>query len=211
MSTTLPRRPAPTPATDEPSPVLGDRLVGWVLTIGGLIGGLAAFVLVVEKVALLRDPTYTPSCSINPILSCGSVMTTPQAEAFGFPNPLIGVAAFPIVVATGVALLGGVRLPRWWWLGLQVGALFGVGFVHWLFFQSLYRINALCPYCMAVWVAMIFVFCYTTLYNVDRGHLPAPPALRSVARFHTTIPVAWLLVLTVLIGERFWIYWRTLL
>ncbi|GAA1025768.1 vitamin K epoxide reductase family protein [Virgisporangium ochraceum] len=201
------------PSVDDGA--LSRRLVGWVLTVTGLIGGLAAFVLMVEKVALLRDPDYTPTCSINPILSCGSVMTTSQAEAFGFPNPLIGVAAFPVVVTTGVAVLAGLRLPRWWWLGLQAGAVFGVGFVHWLFFQSVYRIGALCPYCMVVWVAMIVLFCYTTLYTLDRGHLRVPArwrgAVDAAARVHTAIPVAWLLILTALIGEAFWSYWRTLL
>ncbi|GLI00802.1 vitamin K epoxide reductase family protein [Phytohabitans aurantiacus] len=191
--------------------MIGDRLIGGVLAAGGLLGGAAAFVLTVEKIALLRDPGYTPSCSINPILSCGSVMNTPQAEVFGFPNPLIGVALFPLVVATGVAVLGGVRLPRWWWLGLQAGTVFGVVLVHWLFAQSLYRIGALCPYCMVVWVVTIVLFSYVTLYNLDRGHLPAPRSLRSAARFHTAIPLGWLLILTVLIGERFWDYWRTLL
>ncbi|GAA4722475.1 vitamin K epoxide reductase family protein [Phytohabitans rumicis] len=194
---------------------ISDRLVGWVLTVGGLLGGVAAFVLIVEKIALLRDPGYTPSCSINPILSCGSVMNTPQAEVFGFPNPLLGVAMFPVVVATGVAVLGGIRLPRWWWLSMQAGTILGIGLVHWLFVQSLYRIGALCPYCMVVWVVTIIVFSYTTLHNLDRGHLPAPaswrPAVTAVTRLHTAIPVAWLLILTLLIGEAFWTYWRTLL
>lgn len=191
------------------------RVLGWVLTIGGLLGGAAAFVLIVEKVALLRNAGYTPSCSINPILSCGSVMTTPQAEVFGFPNPLLGVATFPVVVTTGVMVLAGLRLPRWWWLGLQAGMLFGVGFVHWLFFQSVYRIDALCPYCMVVWVATIVVFCYTTLYTLQRGHLPIParwqPTVAAAVRIHTAIPTAWLLLLTALIGQAFWSYWQTLL
>ncbi|MFC0527274.1 vitamin K epoxide reductase family protein [Phytohabitans kaempferiae] len=199
---------------DQASPI-SDRLIGWVLAVGGLLGGAAAFTLTVEKIALLRDPDYTPSCSINPILSCGSVMNTPQAEVFGFPNPLIGVAMFPLVVATGVAVLGGIRLPRWWWLGLQAGTIFGIGLVHWLFAQSLYRIGALCPYCMVVWVVTIVLFSYVTLHNLDRGHLPVPPSWRAavtvVTRLHTAVPVAWLLILTVLVGEAFWTYWRTLL
>ncbi len=66
------------------------RLLPWLLLLGGLIGLTASAVLTVEKIAILRDPAYVPSCSINPVLSCGSVMTTPQAEAFGFPNPLLG-------------------------------------------------------------------------------------------------------------------------
>ncbi|WP_435830665.1 vitamin K epoxide reductase family protein [Polymorphospora rubra] len=196
----------------DAGPALTDRIVGWTLTIGGLVGALAAFVLTVEKIALLKDPAYTPTCSINPILSCGSIMTTGQAEVFGFPNPLIGLATFPVVAATGAAVLAGTRLPRWWWLALQAGTVFGVGFVHWLFFQSLYRIGALCPYCMVVWVAMIVLFTYTTLYNLDRGHLPAPRRLTdALLRVHSAIPTTWLLILTALVGVRFWDYWRILL
>jgi uncharacterized membrane protein len=213
VSSTFVTRPDHVEGTaPEDGGALSDRLVGWVLTVGGLLGGAAAFVLIVEKIALLRDPAYTPSCSINPILSCGSVMNTPQAEVFGFPNPLLGVALFPLVVATGVAALGGIRLPRWWWLGLQAGTIFGIALVHWLFVQSLYRIGALCPYCMVVWVVTIVVFSYTTLRNVDRGHLPVPATWRlAITRLHTAIPVAWLLILTLLVGEAFWTYWRTLL
>ncbi|WP_433350983.1 vitamin K epoxide reductase family protein [Micromonospora sp. CA-111912] len=186
--------------------------MGWILTVGGLVGALAAFVLTVEKIALLKNPAYVPSCSINPILSCGSIMTTGQAEVFGFPNPLIGLATFPVVAATGIAVLARLQLPRWWWLGLQVGTLFGVAFVHWLFFQSLYRIGALCPYCMIVWVVMIVLFSYTTLYNLQDGRLPAPRRITDTAlRVHSAIPTLWLLAFTALIGVQFWTYWRTLI
>ncbi|MEU9507225.1 vitamin K epoxide reductase family protein [Micromonospora sp. NPDC048170] len=197
--------------TAEPR-VLGERLTGWILVVGGLVGALAAFVLTVEKIALLKNPAYVPSCSINPILSCGSIMSTGQAEVFGFPNPLIGLATFPVVAVTGVAVLARLQLPRWWWLGLQAGALFGVAFVHWLFFQSLYRIGALCPYCMVVWVVMIVLFSYTTLYNLQEGRLPAPRRITGAAlRVHSTIPTLWLLTFAALIGVQFWSYWRTLI
>lgn len=181
-----------------------DRMLGWVLSIGGLIGATAAFILTVEKIALIKNPAYVPTCSINPILSCGSVMSTGQAEVFGFPNPLIGLATFPVVAATGLAILSGWRPPRWWWLGLQAGTLFGAVFVTWLFHQSVYRIGALCPYCMVVWVVMIVIFCYVTLRNVQ-DRVPA------LAKVHSVFPTVWLLLLTVLIGVRFWDYWRTLL
>src|SRR5689334_17486274 len=123
------------------------RSLPWILLIGGIIGLAASAVLTVEKLALLRDPAYVPSCSINPILSCGSVMTKPQAEVFGFPNSLLGIAGFAVVVTVAVALLAGATFRRWFWGGLQVGVTLGAVFVHWLMFQSLYRIQALCPYC----------------------------------------------------------------
>ncbi|KAB2352234.1 vitamin K epoxide reductase family protein [Actinomadura rudentiformis] len=190
------------------------RLLPGLLAGGGAIGLLSAFVLAVEKVALLKDPGYTPSCSINPVLSCGSVMTTPQAEAFGFPNPLLGIAGFAMVTTIGVILWTDAVLPRWFWWGLQAGTTFGVLFVHWLIFQSLYRIEALCPYCMAVWAVMIPIFLYTTLHNLTDDRSRMPPRLqhaaRSVAGFHGVVLTAWYLTITALILERFWSYWTAL-
>lgn len=190
------------------------RAIGPILAICGGVGLLAAFTLAVEKVRIIEDPTYIPTCSINPILSCGSVMTTDQAEAFGFPNPLLGVAGFAAVAAIGVALVGGAQLPRWLWLVVQGGLTFAVVFVHWLFFQSLYRIEALCPYCMVVWVVTIVAFLYCTLHNLAQGNLPLPAGLRGAAdvavRYHGVILTLWFALLVFLIGEAFWSYWRTL-
>lgn len=205
------QRVAKGPSTVPNSGVITERLFGWVLLICGAAGAIAALVLTIEKLALLKDPTYVPSCSINPILSCGSVMKSDQAEAFGFPNPLIGLVSFPLVIATGALVVGRTSLPRWWWLGLQAGATFGLVFVHWLMFQSLYRIDALCPYCMVVWVSVIVTFSYVTLFNLERGVLPGPKQLRKVARVHSVVPTVWLLAVAVAIGIRFWSYWRTLL
>ena len=191
------------------------RTLAWLLVVGGAIGLAAAAVLLVEKIALLEDPTYVPSCSINPILSCGSVMQTSQAEAFGFPNPIIGVAGFAVVVTVGVAILAGARLERWFWLGLQAGVIFGVGFVHWLIFQSLYRIDALCPYCMVVWSVTIPIFWYVTLHNLRRGFLRAPQSWRHavsvLSRNHTVVLTVWYLAIAFLVAQRFWDYWSTLL
>ncbi|MCT7350708.1 MULTISPECIES: vitamin K epoxide reductase family protein [Streptomyces] len=198
----------------EGTGAVGQRMLAVVLTVGGAVGFLAAFTLAVEKIALLKDPSYSPSCSINPVLSCGSVMTTPQAEVFGFPNPLLGIAGFAVVTALGMVLLTGAVLPRWFWWGLEAAVVFGVVFVHWLIFQSLYRIGALCPYCMVVWTVMIPVFWYTTVHILTRGYLPVPDRVRqwatAAAGYHGVVLTAWYVLIAVLILERFWLYWTTL-
>lgn len=190
------------------------RALALLLLIGGLIGFAAAFVLTVEKLALLTDVGYTPSCSLNPVLNCGSIMKTTQAEAFGFPNPLIGLAAFPAVAATGAAILAGARLARWYWLGLQVGVTFGIAFVGWLIFQSLYRIGALCPYCMVVWAVVVPLFLYVSLRNAQSGvfgrRVAASGAVRTLAEWHLLVLTVVVLVVLGLITEQFWYYWRTL-
>ena len=195
------------------APFIG--LLPGLLLVAGLVGTMAAFALTVEKVALLTDSSYVPSCSLNPVLNCGSVMRTPQAEVFGFPNALLGLIGFPVVAATGAAMLvGGARLGRWYWLGLQTGATFGVGFVGWLVFQSLYRIGALCPYCMVVWAVTIAIFWYVTLASLAAGHLGAgAKSSRAVAWMTSNHAVSLTVVLAgvvTLITQRFWDYWTSL-
>ena len=194
--------------TETDGPVLPTRLIALVLTIGGVLGTAASFALVVEKFLLLANPFHIPSCTLDAVLSCGSVMRSPQAELFGFPNPVLGVIAFPVVTTLGVVLLAGARLPRWVWLGLQAGATLGVLFVHWLIIQSLYDIRALCPYCMVVWAATIPVFWYTTVHNLDRGYLGVRTPL--LVRFHSTVVTTWLLMIVLLVGQAFWDHWVSL-
>lgn len=132
----------PAERSGDPAAVRVPVPSAWWVLIGGVIGLFASMTLTVEKVRILLDPIYVPSCNVNPIVSCGSVMTTPQASLLGFPNPLLGIAGFTVVVVTGVLAVAKVPLPRWYWIGLAVGILVGVAFVHWLIFQSLYRIGA---------------------------------------------------------------------
>ena len=198
---------------DASGPTAAERRLAWLLLVGGAIGLLAAAVLLVEKIALIEDPSYVPGCNINPVLSCGSIMKTDQAEAFGIPNPIVGIAGFATVVTVGAGILAGGRFHRWFWLGLQAGTTFGVIFVHWMAFQSLYRIGALCPYCMVVWAVTIPIFWYVTLHNLQGVRLPS--RLRGLvavaAEYHSVVLTAWFLLIAFLIGKRFWDYWSTLL
>lgn len=189
--------------------------IPWLLVIGGAIGLICSFIIMFEKLELLQNPTYTPSCDLNPIISCGSVMASAQANAFGFPNPIIGLISFPILVATGVVLLGGAKLRSWYWTGLQLGSLFGVVFVHWLFYQSVYVIEALCPYCIVVWIVTISTFWYVTLYNIQLHFARIPARLERLAVFvrkhHADILVFWLLIIAALTLKHFWYYYGAFL
>ncbi|EAP98705.1 hypothetical protein JNB_01015 [Janibacter sp. HTCC2649] len=200
---------APPPVRAEAVSQAG-RGTAWAFTITGLVGLAAAFTLLVEKIALLKDPAYVPSCSINPVLSCGSVMNTEQAAAFGFPNPILGVAGFTALLTIGVVLLTRATLPGWFWWGIQAGTTFGVVFVHWLIFQSLYRIEALCPYCMVVWIAVIAAFVAATAQNATSGRLPLPPPTKDIGSYAPSVVTVWLVLIAGLILVQFWDYWVTL-
>ncbi|GAA3308030.1 vitamin K epoxide reductase family protein [Streptomyces cinereospinus] len=165
--------PEPQRAAAEPRTVGGSRAFALLLVITGAAGLLAAWVITLDKFKILeaeaRGETFTPSCSLNPIVSCGSVMESAQASVFGFPNPMLGLVTYGIVICVGMSLLARARFPRWYWLAFNAGTLFGVVFCAWLMFQSLYRINALCLWCSLAWVATIVMFWYVTSLNVRNG------------------------------------------
>ncbi|MEV3861492.1 vitamin K epoxide reductase family protein [Streptomyces sp. NPDC050095] len=192
-----------------PRTVGGSRALGLLLIITGAAGLLAAWVITLDKFKLLEDPGFTPGCSINPVISCGSIMKSDQASVFGFPNPMLGLVAYGIVICVGMTLLARATFPRWYWLTFNAGCLFGVGFVSWLQFESLYRIGALCLWCSLAWVATIIMFWYVTSSNVRNDFLPAPSWLKSFfTDFTWALPVVHIGIIAVLIftrwGDKLW-------
>lgn len=191
------------------------RYLPWLLLIGSIVALIAAFVITIEKLHILENPGYVVACDVNPVISCGSVMRSEQANAFGFPNPLIGLIGFPIVATFGAVLLAGAQLGRRAWLTIQSGLLFAVGFCHWLFYQAVYDINALCVYCIIVWVMTIAMFWYTLLYNLRVGYIRVPDKYQGISYFlqrhHLDILILWYVLLTLLILQHFWYYFGTLI
>ncbi|MFG3180882.1 MULTISPECIES: vitamin K epoxide reductase family protein [Streptomyces] len=195
-------------ATD--SRARGSRPFALLLVLCGAAGLLASWVITLDKFKLLEDPDFVPGCSLNPVLSCGSVIESDQAEVFGFPNPMLGLVTYGIVVCVGVSLLAGAAFPRWYWLAFEAGCLFGIGFVSWLQFESLYRINALCLWCCLAWIATITLFWYVTSFVIRAGLLPAPAAVRSfLDDFTWVLPVLHIGVVGMLVLTRWWDFWTS--
>lgn len=187
------------------------RLLPWILTIGGAIGLISSFILTIDEMKILKNPGFQPACNINPIIACGSVMTSGQAHIFGIPNPVIGIAAFAVLTTVGVCLIASAKFKRWFWLTLSSVAFLGTIFVHWLFFETLFRINSLCPYCMVVWIITISTFWYSLLFNLSQGYLKVPTRCEKVALFaqrhHLDILILWFIILAIIILKHFWYYY----
>lgn len=209
MSETIERADVGDPIDQPPGAVGSLRPSGAALVILGTVALVASFALFVERIRLLIDPSYVPSCSLNPVLSCGSVMTSWQASFLGFPNPALGLIAFAVTVTIGVFAVLRVPIPRSIWMGLSVGTLIGALFVQWLIFQSLYRIGALCPYCMVVWVCVMPILVIT----VDRAVLAgsANPLLHAIRQWRWSLLTFWYVLVAILALARFWDYWSSLL
>ncbi len=178
---------------------------GSIALIGGVIGLIASFLLSIDKSKLLKDSQFVPSCNISETLNCKSVMLSDQAEVFGFPNSFLGIAAFSIFIALGIALIAGVDFPRWFWGTALVGTVLAIVFSHWLAYQTTFVIGALCPYCMVAWVGT-FMILSTVIQEFLRPKFEGDEenegsyAVEKIAMF---MPVFHLLWASLLIGSAF--------
>lgn len=136
------------------------------MLVSSLIGLYASFVLSIEAIALAKDPDAVLSCDISPLISCGKVGLSWQANLFGFPNSFLGILTEPIVITLAVAALGGVRFPRWFMITAQVFYTLGFAFALWLFFEAYFVIRALCPWCLLITLTTTLVFASMTRINL---------------------------------------------
>lgn len=173
---------------DELVPSPGKRFA-LTLIWTGILGWIAAFALVLERIHLAENKNATLSCDINPWISCAKVMLEPQAKLFGFPNAIIGVAAFAVPIVLGFAILAGAQFKRWFWRGFTIGVSLGFIFVVWLFIQTNYVIHALCPYCMLAWAAMIPLFWKVFTWGGAEGIFPVP--IKTVPWFVNASESSW--------------------
>lgn len=183
----------------------------YILAIGGLIGIVCSFILSNDTIESLKNPNFVPTCNLNPVLSCGSVMHSAQGSAFGFPNPWIGLIGFTAMLTVGIGMLAGAKFKRWFWLAFEFGLAGGVIFAYWLLYQSVYRIQSLCPFCLTVDVVMTTVFWYLSLYIVREQHLTPHRKLIGVfdfaRRYHFEILISWFLIMVLLVLHHFWYYY----
>jgi uncharacterized membrane protein len=187
------------------------QIFPWILVIGGIIGVLASSILTIEKLHVAANPNYVPSCSLSPVVACSPVMTSWQASTFKFPNMIIGLVGFGMVWAVGMMLFAGAtKLKKWFWWCFQAGTTFGVLFITWLQYASLYDIKKLCIYCMIVWTVTIPIFWTTLAYNVAEKHIDIRG---KIGEFLASSPGKMIalhyLVVIVLIFFAFKDYWYT--
>ena len=203
LSTTL--------AEELPAP---GKKFAWTLIITGIVGWIAAFTLTLERLHVASNPDATLSCDLNPFISCKSVMLTEQARLLGFPNPIIGLGAFIFPIAVGFAILAGAKFALWFWRMFATGITMGFLFVVWLWTQSTFVINVLCPYCMVAWAAMVPLFWKVILFGTKDGFIDTP--LRFVGFFDRAYDKAWVftlvteVIIVAVIIARFWTSWPSL-
>jgi uncharacterized membrane protein len=184
----------------------------WIFStmlVSACLSLLASFVLSVDAIDLAKDPGAQLACNINAAISCGTVGVSWQAHLLGFPNAFLGLVAEPVVITIAVASLAKVRFPRGFMLAAQIIYTIGVAFAYWLFFQAMFVIGALCPWCLLITLSTTLVFSSLTHVNLrdnnlflsERAHQRATAALRM--GLDALIVVLWLAAIVVLVVTHY--------
>lgn len=142
------------------------RLAIVLMLVGAALGLVASLVLSIESLVIAKDSQAVLACDMNAVFSCSSVAKHWSASLLGFPNSFIGLAALPVMITIAVALAAGVKFPRWFMRGAQIGVIFGLLFAIWMFYMSFFEIQILCPWCLMLDVGMVLLFSGLTRYNI---------------------------------------------
>ncbi len=171
---------------------LGTPVLGVFLVVAGVTGFFAAFRLTVDKVGTYINPDIAPSCNASVLVQCGVNLKSWQGSLFGFPNPVLGVGGWIVVILIGILLLSGARFARWFWIAFNVGMAGALALVVWLISQSIFALSTLCPWCMVTWAVTIPTFLIVTFVNGMNGRFGGGQRTRSAF----TSLFGWLPVLT---------------
>lgn len=186
-----------------------DKIIFGIMLAAGLLALFAAFNLTINKFAVLENPDVVLACSVNAVLDCSTVMSTWQSRVFGFPNMVIGLMAYSVIVTIAVLGIAGTKFPRWFLIAANIGFLLGTFFSYWLFFQSVYAIQILCPWCLLVTFATTLIFSSMLHYNLKHNTFGFKKrAQERVTRFieggyHQMVVLAWLALMTALVVLKF--------
>ncbi len=182
-----------------------------VIFVFAIVALAASFVLSLEETHLLKEPDAALSCSFNLVLNCAGVMKTWQASVFfGIPNMFIGLMAFPVLITVTVAALwGGARFKRGFLLAMNGGILLGTIFAYWLFFNSLYVIQILCPWCLIVTFSCTMLLAASTHITLRDNMLKfSKKSNEKIQKFlkggyHQLVVASWVVLMIALVFLKF--------
>ncbi|MFT8358048.1 vitamin K epoxide reductase family protein [Bifidobacterium aquikefiri] len=199
-----------------------DRLTGWrhgatwtylVMLVASISALLVSFILSGEALELARHPNAKLECDVNALVSCSTVAQSWQAEIvhFGglsFPNAFFGIAAESIFITIAVLGLARARTPRWFTIATWWGGLAAFLYAYWLFTQSMFVINALCPWCLCLMFATTIQFMALSHATVSVHRIPSSDRFGTLAsslasyyrlHFDLMIDVLWIVAVAALI------------
>lgn len=174
-----------------------------VMLFASVIALLVSFILSAETLSLARHPNQLLSCDINSVLSCSTVAQSWQSEIIKFgtlsyPNAFFGIAAESVFVTLAVLGLLQVRVPRWFATCTWFGGLLALLYAYWLFTQSVFVIQALCPWCLVLMFSTTVQFMSLSHATVTIQRIPRRRSLLTYYRLHYDLMVDVLVIVALI-------------
>lgn len=195
-------------------PFLNKNKLKIMLLVCGLIGLTASFALTLDKIYLLENPGAALSCSLSPIITCSSAMSSDQATTFGIPNSLAGIMLFTALVVVSGATLLGTKFTRRIWAIILGTAILGFLFANYLILQSVLVLHVICPWCFTIWISSPLILLasaklYATTVPKARASRYGQLFLKAIDNTSAFV-VIWYVYLFGLLALTFRDYWVTL-
>lgn len=175
--------------------------------LAGVAAIVASFILSADALYSARHPDTLLDCDLNAKVSCSTVAQSWQAEIIklgdlSFPNAYFGIAAESVFITIAVLGLSRVVFPKWFALCAWLGNLAALLYAYWLLSQSLFVINALCPWCILLMFSTTIQFMALSHATVTVQGLPARP--RRLATYYRLgadllVDVVWIVAIVAII------------
>lgn len=168
-----------------------------IMTAGSLIGLVASFIQMMDKITLLKNSDAVLVCNINDSLSCSTVLDSWQASVLGPPNALISTVMFSILLAVSFTGLTKSILSKTARLTAQFLSLFTLGFGMWFLHQSIFIIESLCIYCIFNTLGLLMI--NATWLKLNYLDISSKPAFHKFVERNFDI-LAWITIALAIIA-----------
>lgn len=129
------------------------------LLIGfGLLGLLASGASSYVHYNLLKNPAYTSFCDINATVSCGQAYLSRYGSIAGVPVAIGGILFFLLVLMLVWGSGPGSRIADSAPAYIFAASTLALAVVLYLAYASFFILKAVCPLCVATYVAVIGIF-----------------------------------------------------
>ena len=91
------------------------RRWGTLMLGASAVGIVSGSITVMDKIALLKDPTAGSFCDISSTVGCSPVLLAWQSSVLGPPNALLGVIMFAVLATAGAVQRGAAGLAAGKW------------------------------------------------------------------------------------------------
>ena len=154
---------------------------------------IVSFVLSADTLKLARNPGQQLGCDV-------------KFGGLSYPNAFFGIAAESVFVTIAVIGLARVTVPRWFTTCTWLGGLAALAYSYWLTSQSLFVIQALCPWCLALMFSTTIQFMALSHATAVVQELPSRKngAVRGLDMYYRLnydlmVDVVWILALVAII------------